>query len=173
MDLLGCQRTRALLTSELSSMMLSKMVAPNDSREDDDDVGALIYRESQLRKAEAEAVAAESKKTSSASTHHRTSLGREHLSTTRAKNHCIMYNAEVPRRGHERLHWRMIGPRRRWPERSIDMNALLMDAQTKSFKEECAFGMGQRSSTNDAATKDVQTFLSKEECASSMVLRLR
>ena len=46
-----------------------KVVAPNDSGEEDD-LGALIYRESQLRKVEA-AAAAESKKASTASsTHH-------------------------------------------------------------------------------------------------------
>ena len=44
-----------------------KVVAPNNSGEEDD-LGALIYRESQLRKVEA-AAAAESKK----ATHHRTS----------------------------------------------------------------------------------------------------
>ena len=49
-----------------------KVVAPNNSGEEDD-LGALIYRESQLRKVEA-AAAAESKKASTASsTHHRTS----------------------------------------------------------------------------------------------------
>ncbi len=36
---------------------------------EEDDVGALIYREVQLRKAEAAAAAAKSKKTSSASAH--------------------------------------------------------------------------------------------------------
>ena len=41
--------------------------------EEDDDLGALIYREIQLRKAEAAAAAAEKKKTSTASTHHLTS----------------------------------------------------------------------------------------------------
>ena len=39
-------------------------------------------------------------------------------------------------------------------ERNTDMNALLMGAQIKLRKEECALGMGQRS--NDAALKDVQ-----------------
>eukprot|EP00985_Skeletonema_marinoi_P031429 scaffold37690_cov128-Skeletonema_marinoi.AAC.7 len=48
------------------------MAAPNDSGEDDD-VCVLIYRESQLRKAEAAAAAAKSKNTSSASSHRRTS----------------------------------------------------------------------------------------------------
>eukprot|EP00984_Skeletonema_dohrnii_P029316 scaffold19806_cov74-Skeletonema_dohrnii-CCMP3373.AAC.3 len=49
----------------------SKKLVPNVSGEEDD-VGVLIYRESQLRKAEA-AAAVESEKTSTASTHHRTS----------------------------------------------------------------------------------------------------
>lgn len=39
----------------------------NDSAVEDDDVGASIYREVQLRKAKAAATAAESKKTSTAS----------------------------------------------------------------------------------------------------------
>jgi hypothetical protein len=51
-------------------------MAANNSGEEDD-LGVLIYRESQLRKAEA-AIAAESKKkTSSASTHHRTSTRKK------------------------------------------------------------------------------------------------
>jgi hypothetical protein len=51
----------------------SKMVvAPNESGEDDEDMGVLIYRESQLRKAEALA-AAESEKKSTASSRRRTS----------------------------------------------------------------------------------------------------
>ena len=46
-------------------------LASNEAVEED--VGALIYREVQLRKAEAAAAAAKSKKTSTASTHRRTS----------------------------------------------------------------------------------------------------
>ena len=53
-----------------------EVAAPSDGGEDDDDIGALIYRESQLRKAEAAAAVAEGMKTSSASTHHRTSAGK-------------------------------------------------------------------------------------------------
>jgi len=89
------------------------MVAPSDGGEDDDDIGALIYRESQLRKAEAAAAAAQSKKTSSASSHNNLA-GREHLSTTRAKNHCLVRNANVLRgEQNESLHWRRIGPGKR------------------------------------------------------------
>jgi len=59
------------------------MVVPNIvSGEDAMYVGVLIYRESQLRKAEA-AAAAESEKTSTASTH---LLGRDRLLTTRTFN---------------------------------------------------------------------------------------
>ena len=47
--------------------------------------------------------------------------------------------------------------------RIIDMNALLMDAQIKFTKEECAKGMGQN--INDATMKDVQINLTKEEYA--------
>ena len=50
--------------------------------------------------------------------------------------------------------------------RGADMNVLLMDAQTKSSKGECALSMGQMS--NYAATRDAQTNLSREECAVGM-----
>ena len=56
-----------------SQSLTKKTGSPNDGdKDDEDDVGALIYREVQLRKAEAAAAAAESKKTSSASTRRRT-----------------------------------------------------------------------------------------------------
>jgi len=44
-----------------------KVAAPNHSEGEKDDLGALIYRECQLRKAEAAAAAAESKKKSTVS----------------------------------------------------------------------------------------------------------
>ena len=48
--------------------------------------------------------------------------------------------------------------REKLPERrSTDMNALLMDAQIKFTKEECAEGMVQRENLNDAVSKDAQT----------------
>ena len=46
------------------------------------------------------------------------------------------------------------------------VNALLMDAQITSTKEECAGGMEQRS--NDAVAQDVQTKFRKEEYALGM-----
>ncbi len=58
------------------------MAPPNkstESNEEDDNVGALIYRESQLRKAEAAAIRG---KKSAASTHH-------HRSSTRKKTSCV------------------------------------------------------------------------------------
>ena len=56
------------------------MMAPNDrsgSGGEDDDLGALIYRESQLRKAEATSIAAESKKTSSCASPRRKSTRKK------------------------------------------------------------------------------------------------
>ena len=50
--------------------------------------------------------------------------------------------------------------------RGTDIHALLMGAQIKLRKEDCALGTGQRS--NDAAVKDAQTKLSREEYALSM-----
>ena len=55
----------------------------------------------------------------------------------------------------EILRWKEIGlVGKKWLKRNTGMNALLMDAQIKLSKEECAERMGQRSS--DAAVKDVQ-----------------
>ena len=104
--------------------------APNDSGEDDDDVAALIYRESQLRKAEAAAAAAERKKTSSASTHHRTSTRKRTSVKSQSKESLpsLLCKGASNKRG-ESLRRRMIGPEKRWPKRSTDMNALLMNAQ--------------------------------------------
>lgn len=53
----------------------------NDSTTEEDDVGALIYRESQLRKAEAAATTAE-RKTSTASTHQRRTSTRKRSPVT-------------------------------------------------------------------------------------------
>ena len=50
------------------------------------------------------------------------------------------------------------------------MNALLMDVQIMSSREECASDMGQN--LNAAATKDVQIKQLKEECASGMGQKL-
>ena len=61
---------------------------------------------------------------------------------------------------------RATAPRKRWPKRSTDMNALLMDVQTYLGKEECASGTGQRS--NDVVALDAQTELRIEECALGM-----
>ena len=47
-------------------------------------------------------------------------------------------------------------------------DAAVKDAQIKLRKEECALGMGHRSSTNDAARKDAQVKFGKEECALDM-----
>ena len=53
---------------------LQRMVTPNkDNAVEEDDVRALIYRESQLRKKAAAAKASEKKQPSTASVHHRTS----------------------------------------------------------------------------------------------------
>eukprot|EP00984_Skeletonema_dohrnii_P021026 scaffold10402_cov64-Skeletonema_dohrnii-CCMP3373.AAC.2 len=62
-------------------------MALKDTGEDgNDDVGALIYRESQLRKAEAAAAAATQRnKTSSDSTHHRSSTRKRSSITSRSK----------------------------------------------------------------------------------------
>ena len=70
----GCTYYDHVRVDEASIITLSRfqMAPTNESREMDDhedDEGALIYRESQLRKAEAVAV----ERKSAASTHHRTS----------------------------------------------------------------------------------------------------
>jgi phosphotransacetylase len=53
-------------------------------------------------------------------------------------------------------------------EGSIDMDALLMDAQTKLRRGECASSMVQRECSNDAELKDAQDLLKREAYASGM-----
>ena len=55
--------------------------------------------------------------------------------------------------------------REKLPERSIDMNAPLMDAQIMLRKEECVLDTEQRLNINDAAKKDAPNTLIREECA--------
>ena len=62
----------------MTAKLAATMVAPNNGGGEEEDVGALIYRESQLRKAEA---ATEIKKISTASTKLRTSTRIRSLST--------------------------------------------------------------------------------------------
>ena len=85
---------------------------------------------------------------------------------TRVKIRCLVYNAKALRKGNESLHQRKISPGRMCPKRSTDMDALLMDAQIMSSKEECAVGMGQRS--NNAAVKDAKIMPRNEECVLGM-----
>jgi len=49
-----------------------------------------------------------------------------------------------------------------------DHIALLMDAQIKSNREECALGMGQSQRSNNAAMEDAKIKSSMEECALGM-----
>ena len=109
--------------------------ALKDTGEDDDDVGALIYRESQLRKAEAAAVAAaaaQRKKISSDSTHHRTSTRKRPSITSRRKESLSrpQRNSTSKRRleeyslGEER-------PRQNVTKKKRKYECSLMDARTK------------------------------------------
>ena len=126
---------------------------PNDGGEDDDDVAALIYRESQLRKAEAAAAAAESKKTSSAASSRNRTSARKRLPVNNQGEE--LSPSLLCKGDSKRLHWRKVGLKKGGPKRSTtDMNALLMDVQTQTSKEEYALGTGQRS--KDVAVKDAQ-----------------
>ena len=60
---------------------------------------------------------------------------------------------------------------KRQPRRSTGMNVLLMGAQTKLKKEECALGMGQCRIDMNALLVGVQTGPSKEECVEDMERR--
>ena len=98
-----------------------KVVAPGG--EDDDDLGVLVYRESQLRKAEA-AASAKNKETSTASTHHR---HRTSTSTTKRSpvNHdgeksLPHHNAKILRKGEKILRWRRIDPGKSWLKRNAE-----------------------------------------------------
>ena len=52
------------------------------------------------------------------------------------------------------LQMRVTVPRKRWPKRSTDMNALLMGEQITFIQEGCALDMVQR--FHNAAEKDAQ-----------------
>jgi hypothetical protein len=69
------------------------MMATTDGGGEEDDLGVLIYRESQLRKAEAEAIAAESKKTLSCASPRRTTSTRK--KRTVVKRESIVAKAKV------------------------------------------------------------------------------
>ena len=145
------------------------MVQPHKSTTDENnnkeeaDVGALIYRESQLRKAEAEAVADAAKRDET--------LTRERTQVVRRENASTVSH----QRGRDRL-WkerrtkiqRMFGEAEGVERPSIDTNAQKMDARTKSSREECVEGMGQR---HYVAKEDAQITLRKEECVGGTVQR--
>ena len=119
-------------------------------------MGALIYREIQLRKAEATAAAAESKKISTGSTKLRTSTRIRSLST----NH-DMKSLSRPQRKSPSKRKRETSLEEDQPRRGKEVNALLMVAQIMLKKEEHAIDMGQRGRSTDmnALLKDVQIML--------------
>mmetsp|Transcript_14646 Transcript_14646/g.30044 ORF Transcript_14646/g.30044 Transcript_14646/m.30044 type:complete len:184 (+) Transcript_14646:162-713(+) len=96
----------------------NEVVAPNDN--EDDDIGVLIYREFQLRKAEA-AAAAERKTKSTASTRRTSSRKRLPINMMRVvKNqYYLVHNATVLQRqqANESNHWMKMGPEKIWPKR--------------------------------------------------------
>ena len=168
-------------TSTKKLKLIPTTMASNPNQHNgEEDFGALIYRESQLRKAEAAAAAdaAKTKKKNevklSASARQTSTRKRSTAAATvmDSRQRIIQRVRECGHQGSVRCYHQMMEKRRmgnlqrKWKRRSTDMNALLMDAQIKSSEEEYAGGMGQRS--NYAAVKDAQIKSSKEECAKSM-----
>jgi len=170
----------------------SKAAVPMEG-EEKDDLAALIYRESQLRKAEkAAAAAAKSKKSSSASSRRRTSTRKRpashidgKLTKDATRNTSSKRKWSSPSMEEEDKPVKKVGRDGRCrkiilcsvdgctnrvvkEECALSMGqrsdyAALKVVQIKLRKEECALGMGQRSSY--AAVKVARTMQSKEECA--------
>ena len=70
------------------------VASTNNSGEEEEDLGALIYRESQLRKAEAAAIAIESKNTRTASTHRRTEAAAPTENDLASRVHIMLRKAD-------------------------------------------------------------------------------
>ncbi len=149
-----------IIMSTMQSKSLTKKAgSPKDDGEDD--VGALIYREVQLRKAEAAAAAAnESKKTSSASAHRRTSTRKRSPVISRNKSlPSSKYNGTSKRKRKSTSEKDLSGKIVEKKKYRYECSAV--DAQIMPRLEDCAFVMEQR--PNDAAVKDAQTKPSVEE----------
>eukprot|EP00984_Skeletonema_dohrnii_P025198 scaffold14311_cov150-Skeletonema_dohrnii-CCMP3373.AAC.5 len=119
------QRRRSRMSTKSQATMA--MAAPSDGGEVVDDICALIYRESQLRKAEAAAAAAERKKTSSASTHHRTT-------STRKRTPVEDNKSEEPLPGKQRKG----ASKRKKREPSLKDDQLRKKATRKQYRKECS-----------------------------------
>ena len=137
---------------------LSKATAANASKNDEkEDLAALIYRESQLRKKVA-AVAELSKKRKriTSVSIRRSNSTRQATAGRKDKNSDEM----IANSRHQReadIHLEMMRSGKfihKLLGRNTDMNDLLMGAQTVLILEECARGTVQRS--NYAAVKDAQ-----------------
>ncbi len=145
--------------AQAKKMKAAAEAAPNDTTgEDDDDVGVLIYREVQLRKAES---AAESKNTSTASTHRRTST-RKRTPVQDQNGESLPSSQQqtgASKRRKRESSVEEVRPKKKVAKkRGANMDALLMDARTKPGSEECALGMGQRSTEErNALLMDAQT----------------
>ena len=140
------------------------------SEEEEEDYGALIYRENQLRKAEAAAAAKDAKKKKSSTT--TSNRGRRATTSSRKKSAAVTSKDVVDiRKGRlgqsQSEHYQQ--KTKRWLEkelngertiRSTERYVLLIGAQIKLRREECALSMGQRLNTNDAAVMDAQIKLS-------------
>ena len=136
---------------------------------EEDDVGALIYREIQLRKAEAAAAAAASKKTSSSASVRRASTPKR--SPTKRKRSPANNEVENPLPGGDDLE----GIKR---ESSSEDDRPMKKVARNRIKYECSadgctnhvakrgYALGTGQSTNDATVKDVTIKPSKEEYAS-------
>ncbi|KAK1743991.1 hypothetical protein QTG54_005588 [Skeletonema marinoi] len=136
------------------------MTAPNDSAVEKVDVGALIHREFQLRKAEAAAAAAaESKKTSTSKPYLnrpiielKLKLGIS-VNDSQDNESMLVHNATLFRKGeNQNLYYEKIERGKRWPKCSADRCTNL----PRIRKEECVRSIGQVSHENYATKKGAQ-----------------
>jgi len=127
--------------------------------EDEEDFGALIYREYQLRKAEAAAAAANLEVVEDA-----VSLENLEVNVAPAKKRRLYSSSYRDEGTRERVDSKKYEKRHDGGQRSN--YAAVKDVQVKFIVEECARSMLQRSS--NAAGRDAQTMLKREEYAPDM-----
>ena len=88
------------IMSTKQSKAKKKVVAPNESGEEEEDLGALIYREGQLRKAEGPLPPRAIRRHQLLRHQHHVELqlGSDDSLLTRAKNRCLFHNAKMLRK---------------------------------------------------------------------------
>ena len=144
------------------------MAAPNDDskgEKDDDDVGALIYRESQLRKAEAAAAATETKETSkTASSHHRASARKRSLVKNQGGESLYSPQCSGATKRKRESSLEDDRPSKKVTERKYRHECPTDGCTNRPSEEVCAKDTEQRLNISYATPKDAQAMPRKGEC---------